>query len=123
MDVAGFTVDFFQGLFIKIAPNSRVEYLTTESTFTLLGHISNCAVNRDPDANRLAKVRRRLNRLHDRKPEILAFSLNEPGHFVTVFMRLNSDGQVEVVVLDSIWDGRRKRWTNLRVNEDHEFAC
>jgi hypothetical protein len=123
MDVAGFTVDFFQAVFIKIASNPRVEYLKTESQFAFLAHISNCAVNRDPDAKRLAKVRRRLKRLHDQKPEILAFSLNEPGHFVTVFMRLNSDGQVEVVVLDSIWDGRSKRWRNLRVNDDHELAC
>jgi hypothetical protein len=123
MDVAGFTVDFFQAVFIKIASNPRVEYLKTENQFAFLAHISNCAVNHDPDATRLAKVRRRLQRLHDRKPEILAFSLNEPGHFVTVFMRLNSDGQVEVVILDSIWDGRIKRWRNIKVNDDHELAC
>ena len=49
-----------------------------------------------------------------RKPDIVAFTLNEPGHFVTVFMRLNREHKVEVFVLDSIWAGdSSKRWGNL----------
>lgn len=84
-------MDFFQALFIKTAPNPRVEYLKTENQFAFLSHIQDCVLNR-ADNSKLEKVRRRLKWLRDRKPEILAFSLNEPGHFVTVFMRLNSEG-------------------------------
>ena len=65
-----------------------------------------------------------MQRLRERKPDIVVFPLNEPGHFDTVFLRINSEDQVEVVVLDSIWDGTGpKRWRNLDVGRDYEQAA
>ena len=56
-----------------------------------------------------------------RNPEIVAFPLNEPGHFVTVFMRLNCKQQIEVFVLDSIWAGDSSRvWRNIPTGAEYD---
>jgi len=120
-EVSGFVCDFFTDLFAKISPSGRVAHITTEDQFA-----DECAVHgsASPNAKRyLAVVRERLANLRQRRPEILAFTLNEPGHFSMLFMRQNEGGQVEVFVLDSMFAGDpRRRWGNIIVGTDSDAA-
>jgi len=104
-DISTHIVDFFTDLVAKVTGNRKVEVITSELQVYLLSYIRDCALRGKSSEKNTSRVKNRLTSLKKRMPEILAFVLNEPGHFTVVFLRLNFNNQVEVFCLDSNFTG------------------